>query len=384
MRVLHVISSFEAQFGGPSEALVGLALAQVHAGLEVKVVAPGSPGPSTNADRLRSGGAEVALLHAVPGRFWGHAPMIEALGRLVSATDIVHIHALWEGIQHGAAVLGRRLGRPYVMRPCGMLDPWSLSQGRLRKRLYLWWRLRTDLDGAAAIHFTTQSESQGARPLGLEARALVIPNGLDLADFAVLPTRGGFRVRHPRVGERRIVLFLGRLHPKKGLDLLIPAWAKLALPDAVLVVTGPDADGYARHVDALARAAGVADSVLLTGPLYGDERLAALVDADLFVLPSRQENFGIAVVEALAAGTPVLVSDQVALHGEILEAAVGGVVRLEVDDLARGLSRWLSDEPTRRAAASAARPFVRERYDWERIAGRWAKEYAEITAPARA
>jgi glycosyltransferase involved in cell wall biosynthesis len=179
-------------------------------------------------------------------------------------------------------------------------------------------------------------------------------------------------------GDGPIVLFLSRVHPKKGLDLLVPAFAQAAPADAVLVIVGPDADGYSDQVRAMANRHSVGDRLLFTGMLRGRDRIEAFVDADLFALPSYQENFGIAVVEALASGCPVLISDQVNIHREITAGGVGVVVPTDTASVAQALAGWLGD-PARRAAAAARAPaFVRARYDWQRIASRWATHYAGL------
>jgi len=263
-----------------------------------------------------------------------------------------------------------------LIRPCGMLDPWSLAQGRWKKALYLAWRLRSDLNRAAALHFTTGIERDRTRALRLRVPALVEPNGIDSTDMDRLPPRGAFRARHG-FGDRLLVLFLGRLHPKKGLDLLLPAFAAAAPPQAVLVVAGPDG-GYKARLEVEVASLGLQGRVLIPGQLLHSDKWSALVDADLFVLPSRQENFGVAVVESLAAGTPVLVSDQVNLYPEIREAGVGGVTSLQPDELARELASWLTDPVRRAKAAERAAAFVRQRYLWSAIASRWAEHYSRL------
>jgi glycosyltransferase involved in cell wall biosynthesis len=175
-----------------------------------------------------------------------------------------------------------------------------------------------------------------------------------------------------------MVLFLGRLHYKKGLDLLIPAFAHGTSGEVMLVIAGPDADGYRAKVERLVKRYDLSDRVIFTGMLYGRERLEALADADLFVLPSYQENFGIAVVESLAAGCPVLVSDHVNIHSQITAAGVGGMAPTRVDALSTALTRWMSDPNLRANASSRARQFVREHYDWRTIAHRWAERYAKL------
>jgi glycosyltransferase involved in cell wall biosynthesis len=266
-----------------------------------------------------------------------------------------------------------------------MLDPWSLRQSKWKKRLYMLWRLRRNLNRAAAIHFTTQIERDLAVPLKLKPPAVVETLGLDLKEFENLPPKGTFRAKYPQLGGRPIVLFLGRLHPGKGAEYLIPAFTHIVSPrrhrgteaaaDAVVVIAGPDSEGYRAKLEALVAGHGIGEQVVFTGPLYGRDRLAALVDADIFCLPSEHENFGIVVIEALACGTPVLISDQVNIHREITAAGVGGVVRVDVGDVAGGLRRWLTDANLRQSAAERAKVIVRERYDWTAVAGRWRAHY---------
>jgi glycosyltransferase involved in cell wall biosynthesis len=384
MRVLHVISGIDPVFGGPVAALVGLAEAQARAGLDVTIASSWGHGQDiSHAERLRGAGVRVELIGPAIRRLGTWHPRTGAVLRgLVPRADVVHIHALWEDIQHRAAAVARVQRVPYLFRPCGMLDPWSLSRSRWRKRAYMAWRLRRDLNGAAAIHFTTDPERDLTGPLGLSAPAIVEPNGVDLSEFETAPARGTFRRRHPQLGQGPTLVFLGRIHLKKGLDLLIAAMARLRTPGVTLVIVGPDEGGYQGEVERMVAAGGLTGRVVFTGMLRGREKLEALADADLFVLPSYTENFGVAVVEALAAGTPVVVSDRVNLHPEITAAGVGGVVPLGAAALAAELDRWLGDDALRAAAAARARPFVRERYDWRQIAARWVEHYRRLSAGA--
>jgi len=146
----------------------------------------------------------------------------------------------------------------------------------------------------------------------------------------------------------------------------------------MLVIAGPDADGYRHKLERMVARRGLTDRVIFTGMLYGRERLEALADADLFVLPSYQENFGIAVVEALAAGCPVLVSDHVNIHSQITQAGVGGMTPARIGPLAEALNKWMNDPALRAAAAARAPGFVREHYDWRAIAQRWTERYAQM------
>ncbi len=379
MHILHVIASLDAKFGGPTLALVGLAGAQVQAGLRVSVVTPWRADEITSpTESLRRHGVAVERVGPVSGPLGNHPRLAAVVREQILQADIVHIHGLWEQIQHVAAQSPG--DKPYLFRPCGMLDPWSLNQSRWKKRIYMAVRLRRDLNHAAAIHYTTDIERDLAAPLRLKPPAIVEPNGVDLAEFDALPEPGSFRRRHHIPSDRRLVIFMSRLHHKKGLDKLIPAFGRLKDTNAMLAVVGPDFDGYQKIVEKMIADAGIKDRVFFTGMLEGADRVAALSDADLFVLPSYQENFGIAVVEALAAGTPVVISDQVNLYPDVLAAKVGGVVPLDIDLLAAEIDRWLADEPLRQTAGEAAARFARSRYDWREIAVRWKGRYERLLA----
>lgn len=385
IRVLHVISGFDHRSGGPLTALGGLARAQAAVGMRVTVAAayyPDDHDPQGTAREWEQAGVKVRLIGPATGRFHTSPAMAAEVRDLVEQADVVHLHALWDEILHRGAREARRAGKPYVIRPCGQLDPWCLAQGRLKKQLYLAWRLRRNLDQAAALHFTSAREAELTRPLRLSAPGIVESNGVHLAEFEALPPRGSFRRRYPQIGERPLVLMLGRIHPIKGLDLLLPAFARMGVEEAVLALAGPDDEGYQATVEALARELGIEERVIFTGMLRGPGRIEALADADLFAMPSYHENFGIAVVEALAAGTPVVISDEVQIHREISEAGVGGVTPTQVEPLAAELRRWLTDAELRRRAAEAARPFVRATYVWEDIARRWEEHYGRLTQPA--
>ncbi len=385
MKVVHVISGLDPRSGGPTIALFGLTKALVKTGTRVEVVGTVRSDPAADTamvSELRSHGVDVKAIGPARGLLSRHPRIRPTLQAALAGADIVHIHALWEEVQHRAARLAYRAGVPYVLSPHGMLDPWSLTQGRLKKRLYLMWRLRKNLDRAAAIHFTSTTERDVVAPLRLRPPTIVVPNGIDLTEFEQLPPKGTFRARYPQIGDRLVVLFLSRVHPGKGLDLLVPAFARADTRGAMLVIAGPGEATYLSQVQQWVRENGLTDRTIFTGMLYGPERVAALADADLFVLPSDHENFGIAVVEALAARTPVIISDQVNIHDQITAAGVGQVVPTRVEDLSSQLTRWLGDPVLRAAAAERARPFVWQHYDWQQIARRWVEHYSRLSSSA--
>jgi glycosyltransferase involved in cell wall biosynthesis len=227
--------------------------------------------------------------------------------------------------------------------------------------------MRKHLNRAAAIHCATEIERDHVRKLKLQPPIFVEPHGLDLSEFERLPEKGGFRAKYPALGDQPFVLFLGRIDRAKGLELLVPAMARMRVKTP-LVVVGPDWNNMRAWAEAEAARLGLTDRVIFTGMLRGRDKIAALVDAAVLALPSYHENFGIVVAEALAAGTPVVVSDQVYLHPDIKAAGLGGVVPMDVDALAGELDRWLWDDALRADAALRARPWAMERFNWDVIA----------------
>ena len=379
MRILHVISGLDPQNGGPTTALIGMAESQAAVGLDVTILATWKiPDGLPIAERLRSNGVKVIHIGPATGKLSRHPDLAAATDRAVADANVVHIHGLWEEVQHQAARAARRRGVPYLITPHGMLSPWNLARNKWGKKLFLQWRVRRNLDRAAAIHYTCDVERDLVAPLKIRANPIIERLGLDLSEFRNLPPHGQFRARWKQLGDRPFVLFLGRIDYKKGLDILIPAFAAANIGDTPLVIAGPDRDGYEPTVRALVAAHKLENRVLFTGMLHGPERIEAYVDAALFVLTSHQENFGITVIEAMACGCPVLISDQVNIHAEVTEAAAGEVIPLEINATARALERWMIDDEKRLAAGRKGRAFAMERYDWKVIAEAWKRHYAAI------
>lgn len=377
LRVVHVISSLEGRFGGPTAALVGLASAQAELGMDVSVITCSyAASPAGGVYELCRSGVRVT----VAGRAFGPTGWVPGLRTIVEAAianaQIVHIHGLWEDLLHHAAVAARRTGAAVVVTPCGMLDPWSLSRHPLRKRLYLALRVRQDLERADLLHFASLPERDQAERLSLRPRGVVVPNAVDPSQMAALKP-GALRARSDLAG-RPIVLFLGRLHEVKGIDLLLKAVNRLD-PRPALVIAGPGHTSYRRRLERMIERLGLLQDVTLLGPVYGRGKWEAMAEADLFVLPSRQESFGLAVVEAMAVGTPVIVSDQVKLSPIIRNADAGGVVPLDEIALAAEIQTWLSDAPRRAEAGRKGRALVLQEFTWKKQAEQWRALYQELS-----
>jgi glycosyltransferase involved in cell wall biosynthesis len=269
---------------------------------------------------------------------------------------------------------------PYVVRPLGVLNRWGIENRRpWLKKLSFALVERRILTGAAAVHYTSDDERLQAEELGVRQRAAVIPNGAEMPGNGL--ARGRFRARYPELAGRLIILFLSRLDPKKGLDLLLPAFARARrrYPKATLVVAGNGEEEFASHLKKEAQRLGIASDLLWAGFLTGEEKWAALGDADIFVLPSYSENFGVAAVEAMGCGVPVVVSDQVAIHREISQGGAGLVVPCAEEAIAEALARLISDGPLRAEMSANGSRLARTRFSPEAATRNLLALYREIS-----
>ena len=387
MRILHVIQAMSRNFGGPQTMLQSLSKEQCKAGLDVDIL-------STNIDAPR-GVLPVPINRFIEqdGVRFRHSSvqfrplllsidMKNYLDRHMAEYDIIHIHGLYRFPPTYAAYQARKQGVPYIICPHGSLDPYlydKSSRSVSLKRLYERWFDLPNLHSASAIHYTAEEERERVAFLNLCAPSFVVPNGLDWEQYRTLPPRGALRARWG-LDDAPLVLFLGRLHFKKGLDLLIPAFDEVRkkIAAAQLVIVGPENDDYGEKVRGWVRERGLHNTVHFVGPLHGQDVAQAYVDADVFALPSYTENFGIAVAEAMACALPVVISDQVNIHAEITQAGAGLVTHCDVDEVANALVDLLCDTERRRNMGEAGRRLVQEKYTWPAIEEALTREYEAI------
>lgn len=389
MRILHVISSLAPASGGPTQVLKDLVASQVGVGHEVTVCTTDRANPVQESlpgehfDRFFPVDVNLRVFPVLYAPLLFSSDMARWLVEEIKKFDIIHIHGLYRFPPTYAAWQARRQGVPYIIRPHGALDPYLYdknSTGSLRfKRLYERWFDLPNLHGAGAIHYTAEEERERAAFLGLKAPSFVVPNGLDWARFRALPTRGALRARWG-LGDAPMVLFLGRLHFKKGLDLLIPAFDALRrrVPGAQLVIAGPENDDYGGKVRGWVRERGLEAAVHFVGSLHGADVVQAYVDADVFALPSYTENFGMTVAEAMACALPVVVSDQVNIHAEVSAAGAGLVTRCDADETTGALAALLQEPDRRRTMGKAGRRLVQARYMWPSIVEALTREYQAV------
>lgn len=387
MRILHVVPGISPKYGGPAN-IPGLIRGLIRHGVDATLVTTDNDPDGRLAVPLKVPVVRDGVAHVfhhvwrMGGRY-GFAPsLVTTLRKSVASYDLLHIHWLYNFACVAAARAAVAARVPFVVQPRASLDPHLRRKNAFLKSGYLATVGRPLLARAAAVVFTADDERARAlyRPRQVE---WVIPNGLDMSAYQRLPAPGTFRSAFPGL-TGPFLLFLGRLSRQKGLDLLLPAFQRLlgTHPDLRLVIAGPGHEGYEEQVRALARELGVADKVLFPGLITSDLKLAAFVDADLFVLPSYAENFGGVIIEALACGLPVVISDQVNIHRELSEAGVATVVTTSVDAVAAGIASALADAGARARIAALGPALVGSRYSWDAIIPTLVARYADIIGTA--
>jgi glycosyltransferase involved in cell wall biosynthesis len=368
--------------GGPSIAIREMSAALAAAGAAVTVATTDADGARARLAvplevPIRVGDVEYRhFARSMPGNWKLSIPLARWLFANSSSFDVVHVHALFSYATIPGCRAARRAGVPYVMRPLGTLDAWSLGQKSWKKAPYLWLIERTHLAHAAAIHATSESEAEAVRALGYGDKVRVIPLGVPF------PGAAERRTREDRAPTG--LLFLSRLHPKKGLPLLLDAVAHArSMGSRVeLVIAGDGPEAYRSELKARVQALGLGAVVRFAGHVDGDAKRGLFADSDIFVLPSKQENFGIAVAEALAAGLPVIVSDQVAIADDVARARAGRVVPLSRDALATAIMDLSADAAERSAMGRRGAALARNRYSWAETARALLALYAELRPSA--
>jgi glycosyltransferase involved in cell wall biosynthesis len=376
LNILHVIRDLSRSTGGPVNALVGLAEAQAALGHRVTILA-------TDRGEDKMTPQDVAT-HLVPayGGGWSWSPRFGSeLADLVPGIDIVHGHMVWDYPVWAAARQARRHGKPFILRPCGHLDAWSLSQKSLKKKIYLA-ALGSVVRTASAIHFTSEGERRESLGAIGDRPTWVIPLGVPHAAYTDLPSSDAFAARFPALRDKRIVLFLGRLHPKKQPEVAIDAFNRVAALDERLhlVFAGSSEAGYQAKLAARVTGLGLADRVTFSGLLRGEGVREAYSAAQVFVLPSFQENFGIAIAEAMAASCPVIISDHLDLADDIVSADAGVGSATDVGAMAAALQRLIADEALCRRMGKNGRALVLRRFTWPPIAAAMGDAYAQLIA----
>jgi glycosyltransferase involved in cell wall biosynthesis len=400
MKILHVIHGIDPQAGGPQYVIGNEIRELCRAGHEVALLATDTQyGRATlpRDDYVRSihanpdfGGAEVYLGHAHGSRPpWSNFAFSPECARWLrrrlsdprKRPDVVHINATYSHVATSAAAGARRRAIPYVIRPFGNLDYRSVLQGHhYVKRVFSRLFLQKDLQRAARVLACSLPEAEELRNWVPEERLAVIPHGVEVPSFDRHEAARAFLEKYPRCRGRRLLLFLGRVDQVKRPEMIVAAMERLRglAPNLILLVAGEDG-GHAEALRNIVAKQGMEDSVIFAGFLKGDLKRGAFAAAEVLVLPSAHENFGIVVVEAMAHGVPVLVTPEVACHVHVDQSGAGLTVHGDPDALAKGLAQLLTTDQ-RAEMGRKGRDYIEKHLAWPQIGRQLEILYQEVAA----
>lgn len=362
MRIWLTLPNLATQSGGPVNTVQHLSAELARLGAAVNVLTS-SPTQGEVESLPEDPRVRVHHVSADKGHPWEAAWAFKRVLNcewVRSGIDVVHDFGLWRPQNHGTSSAARKLGIPWISSPSGMLSTWALGHKKWKKRLAMWLYQYRDLSRASALVATSRQESQDIRHLFPRKVVPLVPRGVNIPE-----ARNADQAAHDRC---RKLVFLGRIHPVKGLDNLVKAWAIARPKGWSCVIAGPDEGGHQRQLEQLMIQQGTRGDFEFPGMVVGASKWRLLREADLFVLPSHTENFGIAMAEALAAGVPGIATRATPWQG-LVERRCGWWVQVGVDPLARALQEGTSlPDEQRQAMGRRAREWVTAEYSWPRVA----------------
>lgn len=384
MKILIVIPSVGAVYGGTSKVAFELAQALGDRNLQIDVVTTDANG-TTNLDVPLCTWQQQGSYRIQYFPRWGLSeykfsyPLTQWLFQHIGDYDLVHTISLFTYPVAIAHWLCQSCNIPYVASPHGMLDPWALEYKAWKKRAYYTLIERPILHKASAIQMLSQAEADGIQSLALPTPIKIISNGVDRRDFDPLSDPDLFYQDFPVLRGKTLILFLGRVDPKKGLDLLAPAFAQVQaqFPQTHLIVAGPDNTGFLPTAQSYFEQVGCLEAVTFTGMLTGALKLATLAAAHLYVAPSYSEGFSMSILEGMASGLPCVFTTGCNFP-EAAIAQVAEVVDIDATVIAAAMLRQLSDRQAAKALGNRAHAFILQHYTWDQIASKLHQLYLEI------
>lgn len=379
MRILN-ICAYTWAIGGPARIIYDHTIEVLQQGHQVDILSPMTPGEKSYP--VPEGARLFECSRTMPISKFFNEFSLEAyqfLKENIQHYDIVHMHGIWHFGSVAPFIVPNHVAKVITIH--GLLDKWALNHSKWKKQIVSALFQKRLLGKADLIQINNRDEEQdviqylGYRPKNM----VIIPNGMKVADYTNLPEKGIFRKKHGILPEQKLVLFMGRLNIKKGLDLLLPGFKKIheQIPSAVLILAGPD-DGYLAETEKFIQENHLENKIKLVGMLTDTVKKEALADADLFVLPSYSEGFSIAVLEAMTSKVPTLVSDRVGFGDYIKSYHAGHLTPLTSEGVAEGLLKILQDKTYSNELANQAFKMVIENFDIKVVANQLLEEYKKI------
>lgn len=384
MHILFVIPAIGNVYGGPSKTVINLAKALNSHGVIVDIVTTNANGAESLdiplQQWLTESGSRIQYFPYVSlGEYKWSSTLASWLFRHVQDYDLVQSNAIFSLPNAPAHWACQWKKVPYIMTPRGMLEPWALSYKAWKKRLYYALFERPALNQVSAIQALASSEANNISALKLKSPIVIVPNGIHDSDFQNQTKPKIFYQKFPHLRNKKLILFLGRIDPKKGLDILAQAFKLIFphFPEAHLVVAGPDNIGFLPKAQNFFLEAGCLNAVTFTGMLTGDLKYAALAAASLYVAPSYSEGFSMSILEGMASGLPCVITTGCNFP-EAAEARAAYVVEPTADHVSHALIQCLQDPEAAQSLGYRARHFVCKNYTWDRIATLLIEVYTAI------
>lgn len=370
MKVLHVIPSIHPRYGGPSKAVLEMCKYQNKFGIKSEIATT----HFKNEKLSQPKNVKVYSFQSKLGEYKYSPKLKEWLKKNIQKYDIIHIHSVFCYPTHLASRLAKKYKIPYIIRTIGQLYPWCLkNESKLKKLFYFKIMEKNNLEKADALHFTTEDEKKN---LGLWVNyksSFILPLGIEKSKKL---NKREFKKSFPEISNKKIILFLSRVDPKKGLEKLIPSISNLLKKqkDLVLVIAGNGRKDYINKLKDLIRRYDLQKKIIFVGSVKGKNKNLLLQNSNLFILPSKSENFGISVIEAMQAGLPVAISDKVGIKEEIKKSDAGLIFPLKKARISDSIRKLINNEELRKRLSKNAKKLIKEKYDWNKIT----KEQIEI------
>ncbi len=388
MKLLHVIPSYlpAHSHGGSVKGIHDLCRMLAKKGHQVSVF-------TTNSDRKKKLDVSLGKIHHIDGievtyypvkffkNYYYSPSLSKALKIHLKGFDLAHIHSVFLYPAYAASYWCKKMNIPYLINPFGALDPDMINfKSSFLKRFYIKLIESYNIKGAAAIHLASEYEKKRFLSLGFDLPAVVVPRGIFLKEYDKVLAGKSLQIIYPRLKGKKIILFLGRIHPKKGLQKLGLAFKEIIKQeeDVYLIVAGDGQKEYVKKIKLFYEKLGLSKKTIFTGMLLGKDKLSAFYSSDIFVLPSYGENFGIAVLEAMACKRPVIISNKVGLYPDVDEYTAGVVIDNKVMDIKRAMQDIINNRKLKGEMAQKGKNLAQDKFNIGKVTNRMIKVYQDI------
>lgn len=377
MKVLHIAASLSPDWGGPANVTLELSEALGKKGVAVTIFAISK---GEYIEEIKGVTIRTFPESSLSNLWTSYSPRLSrALKKEIFNFDLIHIHELWHYPHYAGYKAAKNANRPFIVSIHGGLEPWCLKHKAFKKRIYSIFIQKKILKEASGIHVNTQREIKNILNFVENKNIFVVPNGIKLEEFRILPNKEIVENLYPEIKNKKIILFLGRIHPIKGLDILAKAFSKVLEKkrDIQLMIAGPGNSSYKLQIVKILKEENALNNTTFTGMLMGDIKLAALNKADIFILPSYSEGFSIAILEAMASRIPVIITKNCNFD-EVEKIEAGKVINANVNELSNAIIELLDNPELCRKMGDRGKIFVDEQYSWDKIADMMINEYEKI------